>query len=79
MLAVRVRAQPREGEANAALERLVAKALGLAAARVSVARGGASRTKALELDGVDAAAVERAFGHPPLPLRGTLGDAGRGG
>ena len=62
LLAARVRAPAREGEANAALEKLVAKAMGVPVARVSVARGGASRVKALEIEGVNAADVERAFG-----------------
>ncbi len=52
MLKVRVRAQPVEGAANAALEKLLAKALGVKAADVRVARGGASRLKAVEVDGL---------------------------
>ena len=65
VLAVRVRAAPVEGEANAALEQLLAKALGVRRAAVSVARGGRSRLKAVEIDGVDQAALEAAFGKPP--------------
>jgi uncharacterized protein YggU (UPF0235/DUF167 family) len=53
VLLVKVRAQPIEGEANAALEKVVAKALGLNARSVRVARGGKSRLKALEIDGLD--------------------------
>lgn len=52
MLIVRVRAAPVEGRANAALEALVARALGLSRSQVSVARGGASRLKALEVEGL---------------------------
>ena len=52
VLLVRVRARPVEGEANAALEALLAKALGLPKRSVVVARGGRSRTKAVEADGV---------------------------
>ena len=52
MLNVRVRAQPVEGQANAALEKLLAKALGVRASAVSVARGGASRLKAVEVEGM---------------------------
>ena len=62
MLAVRVRAAPIEGEANAALEQLLAKALGVRRSAVRVARGGQSRFKAVEVDGVDLAAVEAALG-----------------
>ena len=52
VLLARVRARPVEGEANAALEALLAKALGLPKRSVVVARGGRSRTKAVEADGV---------------------------
>jgi uncharacterized protein YggU (UPF0235/DUF167 family) len=62
VLAVKVRAQPVEGEANAALERLLAKTLGVPRSAVRVVRGGQSRLKAVEVEGVDEAAVERAFG-----------------
>jgi uncharacterized protein YggU (UPF0235/DUF167 family) len=61
LLAVRVRAQPIEGEANAALEALLAKALGVKKSAVRVARGGASRLKAVEIAGVDQGVVERAL------------------
>ncbi len=47
-----MRAAPVEGKANAALETLIAKALGVAAGRVAVARGGVSRVKALEVEGM---------------------------
>ena len=47
-----MRAAPVEGKANAALEKLIAKALGLAASQVAVARGGVSRIKALEVEGM---------------------------
>ena len=57
VLAVRVRAAPIEGEANAALEQLA-----VSSSAVRVARGGQSRFKAVEVDGVDLAAVEAALG-----------------
>lgn len=63
-LKARVRAVPVEGEANAALEALLAKALGIARSRVAVARGTTQRLKTVEIDGVDAAALEAAFGRP---------------
>jgi len=62
---VRVRARPVEGAANAAVERLIAGALGLPRSAVRVARGGQGRLKALEIDGADAADLARAFGPPP--------------
>ena len=67
VLAVRVRAQAVEGAANEALERLIAKALGVSRSAVRVARGGRSRLKAVEVVGVDEDAVRRAF---PSPLAG---------
>jgi uncharacterized protein len=63
-LKARVRAAPVEGEANAALEALLAKTLGIARSRVSVARGTTQRLKTVEIEGVDAAALEAAFGRP---------------
>ena len=50
-LAVKVRALPTEGAANAALEKLVAKWLGLNQREVSLATGGKSRMKTLHLSG----------------------------
>ncbi len=70
VLAVRVRAQPIEGQANAALEALLAKALGVKRSAVSVARGGQSRLKAVEIEGVDADDIARIF---PSPLAGEGG------
>jgi uncharacterized protein YggU (UPF0235/DUF167 family) len=64
VLAVRVRARPVEGEANAALETLLAKALGVRRSAVQVVRGGQSRVKAVEIEGAGAADLERAFGAP---------------
>jgi uncharacterized protein YggU (UPF0235/DUF167 family) len=69
VLLVKVRAQPIEGEANAALERVVAKALGLSARSVRVACGGRSRLKALEIDGLDEEEVRTRLCRPaPQPL-----------
>lgn len=53
VLKVRVRARPVEGEANAALIRLLAKALGLSRSSVSLARGGQSRLKMIVVEGLD--------------------------
>lgn len=53
VLKVRVRARPVEGEANAALILLLAKSLGVSRSSVSLARGGQSRLKMIEIEGVD--------------------------
>ncbi len=47
----RVRAAPSEGEANGALERLVAQWLGVPKSSVAVAAGGKSRVKSLRVTG----------------------------
>lgn len=52
VLKVRVRARPIEGEANEALVKLLAGALGVVKSAVSVQRGGQSRTKILEIVGL---------------------------
>jgi hypothetical protein len=63
-LKARVRAAPVEGEANAALEALIARALGVPRSRVSVARGTSQRLKTVEIEGVEAATLEAALGKP---------------
>ncbi len=47
----RVRAVPSEGEANAALLKLVAKWLGVGQSGLRVAKGGKSRVKSVEITG----------------------------
>lgn len=51
----RVRAVPEKGAANKALERLVARALGVPASCVSVVAGGTSRLKTVRISGEPAA------------------------
>lgn len=51
ILKVRVRARPVEGEANAALIKLIAKTLGVPKSAVTLARGGQSRTKMVDVAG----------------------------
>ncbi len=58
-LAVRVSAPPVDGRANAALERAVADALGIAPSRVTLVRGTRGRQKTLRVDGLDEGAVRR--------------------
>lgn len=64
-LKVRVSAPPVEGEANAALEALIAKALKRPRSAVKVASGASARLKQLEIDGVGEADLAQAFGPPP--------------
>ncbi len=62
VLKVRLRAAPVEGEANAALRRLMAKALGIAPRQVEIAAGATARLKRLRIAGDPnglAAALER--------------------
>ena len=48
---MRVRAVADKGEANASVESVVAQWLGVAKTRVTVARGGKSRVKTLDIGG----------------------------
>jgi len=52
VLRVRVRARPVEGEANAALLKLLAKSLGVPKSAVTLDRGGQSRTKMISVAGL---------------------------
>ncbi|MGD8278830.1 MAG: DUF167 family protein [Gemmatimonadota bacterium] len=58
-LRIRVAAPPVEGEANHALVRFLSKRLRVAASRITVVSGVTSRTKRVEVEGVDAADVAR--------------------
>lgn len=65
VLKARVRAAPEKGKANSALEKLMAKWLGIAQSRVSLVSGGASRLKTVFIAGEPeavAAAIARAAG-----------------
>jgi uncharacterized protein YggU (UPF0235/DUF167 family) len=64
LLKARTSAPPTDGRANAALERLVARALGLAPSAVTVASGGSSRIKTLRIEGADEALVRAKLGGP---------------
>lgn len=59
-LAVRVRAVPEKGAANAALERLIAETLGLPRSTVSVVAGQTARLKTVRV-AADPATVRTAF------------------
>ena len=56
-LRVRVAAAPVDGAANAAVERLVAEALGIPPSSVTTIRGGASRLKVLAVTGLTREAI----------------------
>ncbi|RWL39435.1 MAG: DUF167 domain-containing protein [Mesorhizobium sp.] len=58
-LKARVRAVPENGAANQALERMMAKALGVPVSAVSVVAGGTSRLKTLRVVGEAAELMER--------------------
>lgn len=49
-LVARVRAKPEDGKANAAVLALIAKALGVAASRVTLLRGATSREKLFRIE-----------------------------
>ncbi len=51
VLKARVRAAPADGEANEALRRLIAKALGVAPRQIDIATGAATRVKRLRITG----------------------------
>ena len=64
VLNARVRAAPTEGEANAALEALLAKALFRPRTAVRVVKGGSARLKQVEIDGLEAGALDHLGGGP---------------
>jgi uncharacterized protein len=66
VLVVRVTAPPEGGKANAATCKVIARALGIAPSRVTVARGAGSRQKSLRVDGVDQDGLKAVFG-PRVP------------
>ena len=57
-------APPGEGEANAALIKLIAKALGVAKSAVTVVSGETARLKTLEIEGADEGEVMQRLGVP---------------
>ncbi|BAV48687.1 hypothetical protein MLTONO_3784 [Mesorhizobium loti] len=63
----RVRAVPENGAANQALEKLVAKALGVPGSAVSVVAGGTARLKTLHVAGDPEALAQRVEALGPKP------------
>ena len=64
-LLVRLTSPPVEGAANAALCRLLARALGMAPSRVELVRGGTGRDKLVRVTGADLARVRTLVGAEP--------------
>jgi uncharacterized protein (TIGR00251 family) len=60
-LKVRLTAPPVEGEANRALLRFVARKLGVPRTRVTLVKGASSRTKWIEVDGLEEEELRRRF------------------
>ncbi|MDX6580113.1 MAG: uncharacterized protein QOJ47_1662 [Gaiellales bacterium] len=58
---LRVAAPPEDGRANQAVERLLARTLGVHTRDVRIVRGHGARDKVIEIDGLDAPQVERAL------------------
>ncbi|MCR5878282.1 DUF167 family protein [Phenylobacterium sp. J367] len=67
VLKVRVAAAAAEGQANAAVVALLARALSRPKSALRIVRGETARVKQVEADGVEAADLDRAFG--PCPDR----------
>jgi uncharacterized protein (TIGR00251 family) len=61
VLEAKVTAPPVDGRANKALCKLIAKRVGVAPSRVTVARGAKSREKVVRVEGVDGDTVEAAL------------------
>ncbi|TDB38990.1 MAG: DUF167 domain-containing protein [Actinobacteria bacterium] len=60
-LSVRVTAPPEDGKANAAVCKVIAKALGVPKSAVRVTRGETSRHKTVEVEGIEQGPAERAL------------------
>ena len=58
---LRVAAPPEDGRANQAVERLMARALGVHARDVRIVRGFGTRDKLIEIDGLELARVDQAL------------------
>ena len=64
ILKIRVSAPPVEGEANSALEQLLAKTLGVAKSSVKVASGTTARLKLVEVGGLSQAELDPDLAKP---------------
>ncbi len=59
---LRLAAPPVDGKANEACVRFFARRFGVAASAVRIVQGLSSRTKVVEIEGIDAAQVQRILG-----------------
>ena len=64
VLRIALTAPPVEGEANAALIRLLARALGVPRSSLAIIRGERSRNKAVRVQGLGTEAIRRALERP---------------
>ncbi len=69
VLHVSVAAAPVEGQANAALCKLIAKRAGVARGQVSIVRGERARDKLVRVEGITPADLRRAFTQSALRAR----------
>lgn len=68
-LKVRVSAPPVDGDANAALQKLISKTLRCPNRSVRIVSGEQQRIKHLEIDDIDPIVLKSMFGEPPLTMR----------
>jgi uncharacterized protein YggU (UPF0235/DUF167 family) len=66
VLRVRVTRPPADGEANRAVLRLVARAIGLPVSRLSVVAGERARRKRIAIEGIDAGELGRRLAALPV-------------
>ena len=69
-LRIRVTAPPERGKANAAVEAMLARALGVSRKCVTVSSGHASPRKVVEIEGLPEAEVYRRLAGKPAPNNG---------
>ena len=67
VLKIKLQAQPVEGQANAVLVKWLAKTLGVARGAVVISHGLTSRSKLVEVKGVDVDAVTAVLAPPASP------------
>jgi len=65
VLKVRVAAAAADGQANAAVIAVLAKALGRPKSAIRIVRGDTARTKQIEVEGLEPASLAAAVGAPP--------------
>ncbi|MBS0361476.1 MAG: DUF167 domain-containing protein [Proteobacteria bacterium] len=65
LLKLRVAAAAADGQANAAVLALLAKALGAPKSSLTLVSGQTARVKLIEIEGLTVADLARAFGDPP--------------